>query len=57
MIGNLDNSPYMNTVLYEIKFKDGSSQAYDANIIAKNNLRTVNNEGYYKDALHLIVDI
>ena len=57
MIGNPDNNPYMNTVLYEIKFEDGSSQAYGANIIAKNMLRTVNNEGYHEDALHSIVDI
>ena len=47
----------MNTVLYEIKFKDGSSQAYGANIITENMWRTVNNEGYHEDALHSIVDI
>ena len=57
MIRNPDNNPYMDTVLYEIKFKDGSFQAYGANIIAENMWRTVNNEGYHEDTLHLIVDI
>ena len=47
----------MNSVLYEIKFEDGSSQAYGANVIADNMWRTANNEGYQEDALHLIVDI
>ena len=57
MIGNPDNNPYMNTVLYEIKFEDGLSQVYGANIIAENMWRNVSNEGYHEDALHSIVDI
>ena len=36
MIGNPDSNPYMNTVLYEIKFEDGISKAYGANTIAEN---------------------
>ena len=47
----------MNSVLYEIKFKDGSSQAYGANVIADIMWRMANNEGYQEDALHSIVDI
>ena len=57
MIGTPDNNPYMNTVLYEIKFDDGTSKAYGANIIAKNMWRSVNNEGYQEDSLHSVVDI
>ena len=57
MIGTPDSNPYMNTVLYEIKFNDGTSKAYGANIIAKNMLRSVNNEGYQEDSLHYVVDI
>ena len=51
------NNPYMNSVLYEVKFENGVSQAYGANIIAENMFSTANNEGYHKDALHSIVDI
>ena len=57
MIGNPHKNPFMNSVLYEIKFDDGSSQAYGANVIAENMWRTANNEGYQEDALHSIVDI
>ena len=57
MIGTPNNNPYMNTVLYEIKFDDGTSKAYGANIIAKNMWRSVNNEGYQEDSLHSVVDI
>ena len=57
MIGTPNNNPYMNTVLYEIKFDDGTSKAYGANIIAENMWRSVNNEGYQEDSLHSVVDI
>ena len=36
MIGIPHNNPYMNTVLYKIKFNNGASKAYGANIIAAN---------------------
>ena len=57
MIGDPNPNPYMNTVLYEIKFEDGTSAAYGANIIAENMWRMCNNEGFHEDLLHLIVDI
>ena len=52
-----DSNPYMNTVLYEIKFDDGTSKAYGSNIIADNMWRSMNNEGYQEDSLHSVVDI
>ena len=57
MIGVPDNNPYMNPVLYEIKYEDRTSQAYRENIIDENIVRTANNKGYHKDTLHSIVDI
>ena len=47
----------MNSLSYEIKFENGTLQAYGANVIAENMWRTTNNEGYHKDAFYLIVDI
>ena len=47
----------MNTVLYEIQFKDGTSAAYGANILAENLWRNYNNEGYNEDSVHSILDI
>ena len=57
MICAPDSNLYMNTVLYEIKFEDGTSKAYGANIITENTWRSVNNKGYQEDSLHSIVDI
>ena len=48
---------YLNTVLYHIKFEDGTTAANSGNIIAENMWRMCNNEGYHEYALHLIVDI
>ena len=45
MIGNPDPNPYLNTVLYQIKFDDGTTVAYGGNIIAENMWRMCNNEG------------
>ena len=55
VIGSPNENPYMNTALYEVKFDDGTTQTYGANIIAKNLWRSVNDEGYHEDILHSIV--
>ena len=57
MIGNLDPNPHLNTVLYRIKFEDGTTAASGGNIIAKNRWRMCNNEGYHEETLHSIIDI
>ena len=57
MIGSPNANPYMNTVLYHIKFKDGTTAAYGGNVIAENMWRMCNNEGYHEDTLDSIVDI
>ena len=36
IIGTQNEIPFLYTVLYKVKFKDGPSQAYGANLIAKN---------------------
>ena len=36
IIGNSDPNLYLNTVLYQIKFDDGTTAAYSGNIIAEN---------------------
>ena len=57
VIGNPDPNPYLNIVLYQIKFDDGTTAAYGGNIIAENMWRMCNNEGYQEDALHSVIDI
>ena len=55
-IGQAHENPVLNTLMYEVKFDDGTSGVYTANIIAENMWRLVNNEGYHEDSLHLIID-
>ena len=57
MIGDPNSNPFMNTVLYEVQFEDGTSKAYGANILADNMWRSVNDEGYHEDSLHSIIDV
>ena len=57
MIGDPNSNPFMNTVLYEVQFEDGTSKAYGANILADNMWRSVNDEGYQEDTLHSIIDV
>ena len=47
----------LKTMLHVVQFEDGTSQAYNINLIAENMRRTTNNKGYYKDTLHSIVSI
>lgn len=55
-IGHSHNNPVLNTLMYEVKFTDGTSGVYAANIIAENMWRLVNDEGYHEDSLHSILD-
>ena len=49
-------NPVRNTLMYQIKFDDGTSSAYAANTIAENMWRLVDNEGYHRDSLHSILE-
>lgn len=57
VIGQPHQNPVLNTLMYEVKFEDGTSQAYAANQIAENMWRSVNDEGYHQDTLESILDI
>ena len=48
-IGQAHENPVLNTLMYEVKFDDGTSGVYAANIIAENMWRSVNDEGYHED--------
>ena len=56
IIGQAPENLVLNTLMYEVKFDDGTSSINAANIIAENMWRFVNDEGHYKDSLHSIVD-
>jgi hypothetical protein len=46
MIGTFNTNPLLNTLLYECKFDDGTTQAYSANTIASNIFIEADADGY-----------
>ena len=57
VIGSPNENPYLNTVLYDVEFEDGTCQQYGANIIAENMWRNVDDEGHHSDTLDSILDL
>ena len=55
-IGQAHNNSVLNTLMYEVKFNDGTSGVYAANILAENMWQSMNDEGYHEDLLHAIID-
>ena len=43
----------LSTLMYKMKFDDGTYTAYTANMIAENMWGSINNEGHHHDLLHL----
>ena len=56
-IGSPNENPYLNTVLYDVEFEDGTCQQYGANIIAENMWRNVDDDGHHSDTLDSILDL
>ena len=56
VIGTPHKNPVLNTLMYEIKFKDGTSAAYTANTIAESMWQSVDNDSHHHFLLHLILD-
>ena len=43
--GTYDNNPYINTIIYDVKFHDGQVKEYAANVIAETMLTQVDSDG------------
>ncbi len=56
MIGTFNDNPLLNTLLYECKFEDGTTQAYSTNTIASNIFEESDADGYSSSLLYEIVD-
>ena len=54
--GRYDENPYLNSVVYEVEFDDGTIREYAANVIAENMLCEVDDEGYSTTMLRAIID-
>jgi hypothetical protein len=54
--GTYDENPRLNTMIYEVEFKNGDIKEYAANIIAENMLTQVDSEGYSLTMMKGIID-
>ena len=44
--GSYDDNPFLNSIIYDIDFSDGTVKEYSANVIAENMLTQVDSDGY-----------
>ena len=56
VIGNANDNPLLNTLVYDVEFPDGNIKKYAANIIAENVLTNCDSEGHYSTQMSCIVD-
>jgi hypothetical protein len=56
LVGNFNDNPLLNTLLYESEFDDGTTRAYSANTIASNIFMESDADGYPRSLLYDIVD-
>ena len=56
VIGNANDNPLLNTLMYDVEFPDGNIKKYAANIIAENILVNCDSEGHYSSLMSCIID-
>ena len=55
--GTWDESPVINSIVYDVEFPDGEVKEYAANIIAENMLSQVDSEGFTLTLMDSILDV
>ena len=56
IIGNYNDDPILNTIIYNVELPDGAVKQYSANMIAENMYAQVDSEGNKYDLLEEIID-
>ena len=56
VVGQYDENPMLNSIVYEVEFDDGTIREYSANLIAENMLTQVDSDGYSLTLMEGIVD-
>ena len=56
VIGNYNENPVLNTLVYNVEFPDGEIKKYAANIIAENVLSQCDVDGHYTNLMEAIID-
>ena len=55
-IGTYDSNPLLNSIIYEVKFPDGTVQDYGANVIAENLYSQLDEDGHRQQVLDCILE-
>ena len=55
IIGDLDKTPSLHSLVYDVEFPDGTVKQYAANVIAENLLSHVDTNGYHSQYLDKIL--
>ena len=55
VLGDYNDIPALNTILYDVQFPDGAIKPYSANITAENMLDQVDADGYHRQSLEGIL--
>ena len=55
-VGNMKNNPLLDTITYEVEFDESTTEVLTANIISKNILAQVDEEGHRQMLLDSIID-
>jgi hypothetical protein len=56
VVGNYDDNPMMNSIIYEVEFPDGQVKEYSANTIAENMLTQVDSDGFTMTLMEGIIN-
>ena len=56
IIGNYNDNPFLNTMIYDVEFPDGTIKEYAANVIADNMYAQVDPDGHAHGILESIID-
>ena len=56
VIGRFDENPLLNSLVYDVRFPDGTVKEYAANVIAGNVLSQSDSDGHFSSELSQIVD-
>ena len=55
-VGKYNDNPFMNSIIYDVEFPDGTVKEYSANVIAENMLSQVDEDGFSMTLMEGIVD-
>ena len=56
MVGSYDENPFLNSIIYDVEFNDGTVKEYSANVVAKNMLTQVDSYGFSTNMMNGIID-